>query len=77
MAPTVEQGQRLVNEATQNNCIYVTGYMRRHDKGVQRAKKIFDEIIKSGELVDVLYARAYCFGGNNYYNINSWVYCIR
>lgn len=71
MAPTVDQGQRLVDAAKKNNCIYVTGYMRRHDKGVQCAKKIFDEIIDSGELGNILYIRAYSFGGNDYCNINS------
>ena len=71
MAPTVDQGQRLVDTAIKNNCIYVTGYMRRHDEGVQKAKQIFDELVKSGELGEVLYFRAYSFGGNDYCNINS------
>ena len=71
MAPTVDQGQMLVNAAVKNNCIYVTGYMRRHDEGVQLAKQKFNDLIESGELGDMLYFRAYSFGGNDYCNINS------
>jgi len=71
MAPTVKQAQKLVDAAKNNNTIYVTGYMRRHDNGVQYAKKIFDEVMNSGELGDILYFRAYSFGGNDYCNINA------
>ena len=71
MAPTVDQGQKLVDASTKNNCIYVTGYMRRHDEGVQNAKQIFNNLVESGELGDVLYFRAYSFGGNDYCNINT------
>ena len=38
MAPTVKQGECLVNAANENDCLYVAGFMRRHDEGVQIAK---------------------------------------
>ena len=43
MAPTVDQGQKLVDAAIKNNCIYVTGYMRRHDEGVQKAAAVHND----------------------------------
>ena len=72
MAPTIEQGQKLVAAARENGCIYVTGYMRRHDEGVQAAKRLLHELAESGELGDILYFRAFSFGGNDYCNITGY-----
>ena len=72
MAPTVEQGERLVTAARDNDCLYVSGFMRRHDEGVQKAKRIFNELVTSGELGDVLFFRCYCFGGGDYCNISGY-----
>ena len=73
MAPTVAQGKKLVEAAINNHCTYVTGYMRRHDEGVQIAKRMFDDLRRSGELGDVLYFRSYCFGGKDYCNISGYI----
>ena len=70
-SPTVAQGEKLVEASTKNNCTYVTGYMRRHDEGVQIAKRMYDDLLHSGELGDVLYFRSYCFGGKDYCNISG------
>ena len=71
MAPTVEQGKKLVDLSKRNNCNYVIGYMRCHDIGVQTAKTLLDDIIKSKELGDILYFRSYCFAGKDYCNISG------
>jgi len=72
-APTVAQGKKLVEAAVIKDCIYVTGYMRRHDEGVKIAKRMFEDIRSSGELGDVLYFRSYCFGGKDYCNIGGHI----
>ncbi len=73
MAPTLEQGQKLVNAAIKNKCNYVIGYMRRHDEGVQIAKRMLESLLKSGYLGNILYFRAYCFGGRDYCNISGYI----
>jgi len=73
MAPTVEQGRKLVEAAIKNRCTYVTGYMRRHDKGIQIAKQMLDDLRISGELGEVIYFRSYCFGGKDYCNISGHI----
>lgn len=72
-APTVEQGRKLVNTSINNKCTYIVGYMRRHDEGVQIAKRMFAELRKSRELGEILYFRSYCFGGEDYCNISGYI----
>ncbi len=66
MAGTAEQAQELVDCAAASHLTYVVGYMKRHDEGVQLAKRLLDEAIASGELGPVLFARAHCYMGNSY-----------
>jgi predicted dehydrogenase len=73
MAGTSEQGQRLVDAARKRNVHYAVGYMKRHDEGVQAAKRLLDEAIKSGSLGPVLYARAHCYMGESYANADGHV----
>jgi len=72
-APTVEQGRKLVDASIKSECTYVTGYMRRHDEGVQIAKRMLDDLRNNGELGDVRYFRSYCFGGKDYCNIGGHI----
>ena len=72
-APTVEQGRELVDASIKNECIYVTGYMRRHDEGVKIAKRMLDDFRGNGELGEILYFRSYCFGGEDYCNISGYI----
>ena len=71
MAPTVVQGKKLVEAATKHGSLYVAGFMRRYDQGVQIAKHAFNELVDTGELGDVLFFRSYCFGGGDYCNIDG------
>ena len=42
---------------------YAIGFMKRHDAGVQEAKKLLESLKNSGELGRIVLMRAYCFGG--------------
>lgn len=66
MAGTVEQSLRLVEEAERQGVQYVVGYMKRHDEGVQEAKRILDHALRTGELGDLNFVRAHCFMGESY-----------
>lgn len=66
MAGTAAQGQELVECAAANGLHYVVGYMKRYDEGVQLAKRLLDEVVASGELGPILYARAHCYMGDSY-----------
>lgn len=65
MASTSEQAEKLI-AAQPENRVYTVGYMRRYDAGVQKAKMILDELMRSKELGPVLYARVHCFAGDAY-----------
>ncbi|MBI4179190.1 Gfo/Idh/MocA family oxidoreductase [bacterium] len=73
MAGTAAQGGRLVAAAREKGVHYSVGYMRRHDEGVQAAKKILDEFLSSGSVGPVIYARAHCFRGESYCNLDGHV----
>ena len=73
MAGTAEQGQRLVDCARARGVQYAVGYMKRYDEGVQAAKQILDQVLASGELGPVLFARTHCYMGNSYCNAGGHV----
>jgi predicted dehydrogenase len=73
MAGTSEQGRRLVDAARTRKVHYAVGYMKRYDEGVQAAKRLIDEALKSGSLGPVLYARAHCYMGESYANADGHV----
>lgn len=66
MAGTFEQSRRLVEEAERQGLHYQVGYMKRYDEGVQEAKKLLDQVVSSGELGQLVFARAHCFMGESY-----------
>jgi len=65
MASTLEQAEKLVGAQPEHKT-YAVGYMKRYDAGVQKAKKILDELLRTGELGPILYARVHCFAGDAY-----------
>ena len=73
MSSTLNQAKSLVNIADTKGCRYTIGYMRRHDQGVQIAKIKLAEFLESGVLGDIVFCRAYCFGGNDYCNISGFI----
>lgn len=73
MAGTFKQGEVLVNVAHEKNLHYTVGYMRRYDEGVQLAKKLLDELMISQELGPVIFARAHCYMGNSFCNLDGHI----
>jgi len=73
MAGTAAQGASLVAAAAAKNLVYSVGYMKRYDEGVQLAKRLLDQLLASGELGPLCYARAHCFMGNSYCNASGHV----
>lgn len=73
MAPTVDQGRMLVDEAKKSNCLYVNGFMRRHDEGVQSARRLLLELTESNEIGQPVFFRCFCFGGGDYCNIDGFI----
>ena len=71
MAPTVAQGEELVAAAEKAGVLYSVGFMRRYDDGVQAAKKVFQELVRTEELGKPLLMRCFCFGGGDYCNISG------
>jgi predicted dehydrogenase len=57
MAHTIDQARRLV--AAAKGRIYAVGFMKRYDPGVQAAKTLFDEVMGSGRLGKLVFARFY------------------
>lgn len=63
MAPTHALAKSLVEAAVAARRKYAIGFMKRHDAGVQQAKKLIDEFNTSGMLGRIILMRAYCYGG--------------
>jgi predicted dehydrogenase len=63
MAPTRALAQSLVDIAGAVKRKYAIGFMKRHDAGVQEAKKLLESLKSTGELGRIVLMRAYCFGG--------------
>jgi predicted dehydrogenase len=73
MAGSLAQGQRLVDAAARSSVRYIVGYQRLHDQGIATALDAVRGFVKSGALGDIVYARAHCFGGVAYCNIDGHV----
>lgn len=71
MAPTLDQGEKLVAAAKAAGVLYSNGFMRRHDDGVKLAKNAINDMRKSGEIGEPVFLRCYCFGGGDYCNISG------
>ncbi len=71
MAQTYDKSKILVDKSITKGCFYSLGFMRRYDSGVQKAKKIFDQIYNDKSLGKVLSARIYLTAGGDYCNISG------
>jgi predicted dehydrogenase len=63
MAHTLDQGRKLVEAAHAHRLTYAVGFMKRHDSGTLRAKRLMNDLIASRELGPILLMRAWCFAG--------------
>jgi len=73
MASTHEQAKKLVALANEKELIYMVGYMRRYDLGVEKGKELFDELCKKSELGKLTYIRIHCFDSNPYCNEDDYI----
>ncbi len=64
MSRSVAGGRAMVEAAERSGKLLMVGYMKRYDEGVLAAKQLLDELQESGELGDVSFVRAHCFGGD-------------
>jgi predicted dehydrogenase len=69
MAQTYIKSCELVDAAETNNVSYSVGFMRRYDKGVQKALEIFNELMLERRLGSILSARIHLSAGGDYCNI--------
>ncbi len=72
MAATLDQASTLVG-AQQPGTVYAVGSMRRHDEGVEMARRMLAELRESKELGEVLLVRLFCYGGQDYCNMPGFV----
>jgi predicted dehydrogenase len=72
MAATLDQASTLVG-AQQPGTVYAVGSMRRHDEGVEMARRILTELRETKELGEVLLVRLFCYGGQDYCNMPGFV----
>jgi len=68
MASTYKQAKKLVDAAKEKGVLYKVGYNKRYDEGVQKAKKILDQLLTTKELGEIIYVRAHRFSGTGYCN---------
>ena len=69
MPAALEQAERLVATGKDKNLLHEIGFIRRHDEGVQAAKRILNELKERGEVGPIRFVRAFCFTGNDWCNI--------
>jgi predicted dehydrogenase len=73
MAADLDQAERLVSAARARGVYYVVGYMKRYDEGVSYGKHILDELLQTGRLGRVTFARGHCFMGETYCNADEHI----
>ena len=73
LALSYDKGIKLVTEAKKRKLIYKVGYNKIYDNGIQKAKKIFDNLILSKELGEIVFVRSHRFSGTGYCNQSGQV----
>jgi len=71
MASSVEEADELVALAEANKVHYEVGYMKRHDTGVNLAKRLIEDFTASQCFGPLQMGRAWCFVGNWTYGISA------
>lgn len=69
MAFTPELAEQMVEAGRSSGRILMIGFMKRYDPGVQLAKNMIEEFLKSGELGEPTFVRVHIFGGEWVCNI--------
>ena len=73
MAQTLQQADQLASLAQDRDLCYAVGFMRRHDQGVQIARRMLAEFRNTNELGSILFARFYLSAGGDYCNIDGHI----
>ena len=74
LATNGEDGEQMVSTAGAANVIFMVSFMKRYDPGVELAKQLIDRLRTSGELGEIISARAHRFGDDwQYYDVEQWV----
>jgi len=62
MAMTLAEAEGMVEKAQRSGARWMVGYMKRHDRGVQRFARLLSELRASGELGEILHVgmRDFC-----------------
>lgn len=69
MATSLADAEKMAETAQEKNVKLMVGYMKRYDPGVEKAKEIVDDLIRSGEIGAITFVRSHCFGGDWVCNI--------
>ena len=64
MTTNVEAAREMLSAAEAGGAQLMIAYMKRYDPGVRRAREIVADLLSSGELGALTFARAECFGGD-------------
>ena len=63
VAPTSAEGHEMIAAAREGRAMLMVAYMKRYDPGIQWAKERIAQFRSTGEMGELLLARAHCFGG--------------
>lgn len=71
MTTSVRCAEEMVEAAEENGVRLMVGYMKRYDPGVEKAKEYIERFIQTGELGEISYVRAHCYGGDWVCNVGE------
>jgi len=71
MVGRLDEAQELAALAEANGVLYAVGFMKRYDRGVERAKERIAEVTASGELGALVMVDAICNGGDWLFGIEE------
>lgn len=71
MVGRLDEARELAALAEANGVLYAVGFMKRYDRGVERAKDLTAEVTASGELGALVMVDAICNGGDWLFGIED------
>lgn len=73
MASNIFQAKKIIDSEKKGKSIYFSGYMRRFDKGVLSAKKIFEKKLIDKSFGKLISITMNCYDANPYLNENDYI----
>lgn len=73
MATCVDDAEKMVEASQKNGVKLVISYMKRYDPGVEGAKEIINSFRENGEIGNITFVRAHCFGGDWVCNLGKHI----